>query len=104
VAFPMGQNPPSLGDFIDTCVKIYGAELLTLDFDVEGSFGKIRPRVLERKVDGETLHVVVPNLPDDVLINFHTVRQMCRRLGVPTEAFGFQFDEQTGQIHLNAQH
>jgi hypothetical protein len=100
VAFPFGWNPPSLGDFVAKCTTEFGAEVMEMDYEVEGSHGPMRPRILERKVDGKTCHVVLPNLPDDVLISFHLIRNMCDRLAIPTEAFKFEFDRDTGLVKV----
>jgi hypothetical protein len=101
LAFPFGWNPPCLADVIKVCCQNFGARVVELPFEVEGEFGKVRPRVLERDVGGRTLHVVLPNLPDDVLINLHSVRNMCARLQIPTEAFQFQFDDDAGLVVVN---
>ena len=98
MAFPFGWNPPSIGEFVAKCTKDFGAKLLEMDYEVEGSYGPIRPRILERTVEGKTCHVVLPNLPDDVLVTFQLARNMCDRIGVPTEVFGFSFDRDTGAV------
>lgn len=100
MAFPFGWNPPSLGQFIETCTREYGAALVTMNYEVEGDFGAISPRILERQVDGSPRHVVLPNLPDDVLISLNLVASMCRRLDIPTTAFKFEFDYDSGSVKV----
>ena len=100
MAYPFGWNPPSLGDFIKTCTNKYGAELVVLDVEIEGDFGKVRPRVLKRVEDDKELHVVLPNLPDDVLQEARLVAHWCRRLNIPTSEFSFEFDFDTGMIGI----
>ena len=99
-AFPFGWNPPSLGIFVEKCTSDFGCELIIMDYEVEGSFGVATPRLLKREVDGVQKHVVLPNLPDDVLISLHLVANMCRRLEIPTEAFGFVFDYESGSVEV----
>lgn len=94
VAFPFGNNPPSLGGFIDEATKKYGAILVTLDnVTIRSAYGVIHPRVLERHVDGKDYHVILPTFPDDCLLTGHMVRNLCDRLAIPTTAFGFQLGD-----------
>lgn len=99
-SFPFGWNPPSLGTFVEKCTNDFECDLITMDYEVEGSFGAVTPRLLKREVDGTPKHVVLPNLPDDVLISFHLAANMCRRLAIPTEAFDFVFDYETGLVEV----
>jgi len=102
LAFPFGWNPPSLGHFIGVCCQDdNGCVLHTLDYEVEGSFGKIKPRILKREVEGVELHVVLPNKPDDVLISLPYTANLCRRLGLSTSIFNFEFDYETGNITIS---
>ena len=89
MAFPFGFNPPSIGQFIEKATQEYGATLVELNTIVYGPFGEIHPRILERVQDGIEYHVALPPLPDDVLITFHEARNLCDRLGIPTQEYGF---------------
>lgn len=101
MSFPFGWNPPSLGHIIEVCCrKDNGCELHTLDYEVEGSFGKIKPKLLKRVAEGNELHVVLPNKPDEVLITLAQTANICRRLDLPTTIFGFKFDYETGNITI----
>ena len=101
MSYPFGWNPPSLGDFIKTCTDKFGAELRVLDVEIEGDFGKALPRVLTRTEGEDEWHVVLPNEPDDVLQEARLVAHWCRRLNIPTEEFGFEFDYESGMIKIN---
>ena len=91
-AYPFGWNPPTLGDFVQKCVQEFGARVVESDYEVEGDFGQVTPKALERSEGQEHYHVILPNLDDDVLLDFHLVRQLCNRLHIPISAFGFEFD------------
>lgn len=52
-------------------------------------------------MNGVNHHVVLPNDPDDVLISLHLARNMCARLRIPTKTFGFEFDDDSGQVIIN---
>lgn len=91
MAFPFGNNPPSLGGFIEKATTEYGAILIVLDgVTVRSAFGEVHPRVLERTFNGNDCHVTLPTFPDDCLLTGHTVRYLCDRLNIPTSAFGFE--------------
>ena len=100
-AMPYGP-PTTLADFVQKATNEYGARLVTLDFEVEATFGRMRPRVIERDVDSNTLHVGLPNLPDDVLQPPYVIDALCRRLAISTsEAFGFSLDRNTAQVNYD---
>ena len=48
-SFPFGWNPPSLDQIINKCQTKYGAELVTLDHEVEESFGRVYPRLISKE-------------------------------------------------------
>ena len=88
-AFPFGDNPPSLGKFIEDAINLHGAEIIDLGVTVEGAYGKTILRALERNHNGKVMHVILPTFPDDCLLTGHTVRYLCDRLGIPTSNYGF---------------
>lgn len=99
MSFPFGWNPPSLAEFKAICCNgSNSCELHELDYEVEGSFGKVKPQILKRTVAGEVLHVVLPNDPDDVLLALPYVAHLCRRLKLSTQEFNFTFDYETGSV------
>ncbi len=97
-AMPYGP-PTTLADFISKATDEYGATLEALDLEVEGDFGLMKQRYMEREVDGGTLHVMLPLEPDDVLQTPYVIDGLCRRLGISTkDAFGYELDQESGQI------
>lgn len=101
MAYPFGWNPPSLGQFIQICTDKFDAELRVLGTEIEGDFGKAKPRVLVRNDGKDERHVVLPNEPNDVLQEARLIAHWCRRLNIPTSEFRFEYDKDTGAIEIN---
>ena len=101
MSFPFGWNPPSLGEFIATCCNSGNScVLVEADYEVESSFGKVKPRILTKTLNGDEHHIVLPSDPDDVLLPLPYVAHLCRRLQIPTEEFGFTFDYENGVVEV----
>lgn len=96
MAYPFKWNPITLGEFIDTCVKAYGARVVEHKYQVAGAFGTAHPSALERAVNGKKLHVVLPNIDRAKPITLDLARNMAARLEIDYNSFGFDFDEENG--------
>ena len=97
-ASPFGHNPPSLGEFIKICKDKHGAEIVMLNREIQGKFGKRKVCALERSVGNTPCHVALPDHDVDVLLSVHIIRHMCNRLQIPTSEFGIEFNADTGEI------
>ena len=91
-ALPFGPAI-SLGEYIRRATNDFGARIVELENEIQGSFGKVKARFLERDVDGKTLHVALPTFPDDVVIGMPLIRYLCNRLQIPTDDFGFSISD-----------
>ena len=94
-AYPFGWNPPSIKQLIERCEE-HGATLTIFDHEINGNFGMVKLRVLEREIDGEQYHVFLPPLDDDVLVHLLQVKAICDAIKIPTSIFGFEIDSETG--------
>ena len=89
MAFPF-QQMPTLAEFVESATGSHGCQLHVPDFEIKGPDGSVKAHYLTREQDGETLHVVLPEIPDDERLTPVVLYSLCERLGISTGLFNIR--------------
>lgn len=87
MAYPFVQMP-TLGEFIQRACREYGCAHEQEMVVLVGPDGETRVSTLSHGEDGEKRTVVLPFRNHDERLAPHTLRSLCRRLGLPLSDFG----------------
>lgn len=83
------QRWPTLGEFVEQAVRVYGCMDKRTEVTVQGPKGEVRFRYLERHQGDRQLIAPLPDLEDTDRLAPSVFRQLCSRLEIPPQAFGF---------------
>ena len=88
MAYPFAPCP-SFAELKARLAKEFDCKYLQLEAQLVDPQGHQRHVFyFERTVDGETIRVVAPDLPDDEIVIYSVTRSICNRLKVDPAAFG----------------
>ncbi len=99
---------PTLGEFIRQATELHGAVLHESKITVAGPDGReTKPRYLTREHKGQSLHVVLPDIPDDEGLLPSVLRNLSDRLGIDIGLYpglhfteeGFDYDDPPKKMH-----
>lgn len=93
---------PTLGEFILQATKLHGATLHQSNVTLTGPDGRTtKPRYLTRGHNGQTLHVVLPDMDESEVLTPTLLRSLADRLAIETGLYprmrltenGFEYDD-----------
>lgn len=89
---------PTLDEFIQRVTSEFEVKIIEGDSTIRGPHREDGLRYFERVLDGTIYRVTVPVWPPGTIIQITKLRQLCYRLRLPIEKFGFVLDKDKGYM------